>query len=147
VALAGGRGWLRYLGWIVVGLLVAIDMLLFVSFFPALVVTLPVTVFVANYLERRRAAGWETWGIAIGVAALPLFFAYTNRHGPGTYCYAIGTPKYPGTGCDEQWDPRPFLVIGVALLLLPVAGPLWARSRRSRVRKGLGPTGGGTAQG
>jgi hypothetical protein len=138
--LPGARGWLRYLGWIMVGLLVAVDLLLCVSFFPALVVTVPVTVVLANVMQGRLGAPWETWGVAIGVAALPLFFAYTNRHGPGTYCHVIGTAQYPGTECAEQWDPRPFLVIGVALLLLPIAGPLWLRCRRNHARTGVGPT-------
>lgn len=119
-------------GWIIVGLLAALNLLLLVSFFWGLIVTVPLTIGLASLLERRNGAEATKWGVAIGGSALPLYFAWFNRHGPGTYCHSIGTPQYPGTECGEQWDPRPFLVVGIALLLLPVIGPLWSRRRRNR---------------
>lgn len=118
-------------GWIGVGLLFALDLLLALSLFPLLIVSVPITVLAFHQLESRRGPDSAKWGLALGMAALPFFFAYTNRHGPGTWCHPIGTPQYPGTQCDEQWDPRPFAVAGTALVLGALLAPLIARRRQA----------------
>lgn len=121
-------------GWIAAGLLVALDLLLGISSLaPALIVVIPVTVLVFRRIERP-GADLNRWGLALGLAALPLFLAYTNRHGPGTYCHSIGTPQYPGTECDDQWDPRPFAAVGAALVAAAIVAPLALRHRRRRLR-------------
>lgn len=129
------RTLLSAVGWVVVGLLLAFDLLAAISaLVPLLVITGPLTWGLAYLLLHRTGARATRWGIAIGVAAMPLFLAYTNRHGPGTYCHPIGTPAYPGEECAEQWDPRPWLAIGIALLAAApaalIAGRLRGRSAR-----------------
>ena len=92
----------------------------------------PPAVVLGSLLDRRDGGGGSVrWAAAAGLAALPLLLAYLNRHGPGTWCHPIGTPRYPGTECGDQWDPRPFLAIGLALLLAPALAIPLAR-RRSR---------------
>ena len=83
--------------------------------------TAPPAVVLAHALERRDRGGTVRWTVTIGIAALPLLLAYLNRHGPGTWCHPIGTPRHPGVECADEWDPRPFLAIGLALLLTPAA--------------------------
>lgn len=65
---------------------------------------------------------------AISGASIPLLYvAWLNRLGPGTVC----RPIPGGQQCDEQWNPLPFLAIGVVLALLGVA-VFEARRRRAR---------------
>lgn len=125
------RSLARIAGWFVVGLLVAFDLLVVISaLLPLIVITGPLTYLAARWLARRPGPDAARWAIAAGVAALPLWLAWNNRHGPGTYCHPIGTPAYPGTECAEQWDPRPFAVIAVALLAAALIGPMVERCRR-----------------
>jgi len=120
---------LYLLGWIGVGLLGALNLLLALSIPPALLITLPLTVVAARGLSTRSGPEWCKWGLAVGLAALPIFFAYSNRHGPGTYCHSIGSPRHPGEECGDYWDPRPWIVIAALLMLLAPLGAWW-RARR-----------------
>jgi hypothetical protein len=132
-ALTGGgrRRVAGFAGWVVVGVLVAVDGLFAVSsLVPVVVLTIPVTIWLAGQLIRRGIVGNARWGVAVGASALPFFFAYTNRHGPGTYCQSIGSPPYVGQECADEWDPRPFLVAGVGMLLAAAVGTLWGIRRR-----------------
>jgi hypothetical protein len=52
--------------------------------------------------------------------------------GPGTHCHAIGTPQYPGTQCDEYLDPRPWLVMGLVLVVAGVVGFVVQRRRAAQ---------------
>jgi zinc ribbon protein len=123
---------LRAAGWTGVGVLMAIDLLMVISIPPVLLVTLPLTVLAFRALERWPGPDPARWWMALGMAALPFFFAYTNRHGPGTYCHSIGTPRYPGTECaDGLWDPRPFAAAGIALVLAAVLAPALSHRRRA----------------
>ncbi len=125
-----GRAAAELAAWVAFGALVAFDALCLVSALVFLLVVLgPVTALLGARLARRTSEPAARWGAALGAAALPSFFAYTNRHGPGTYCHAIGAPPFAGTQCDEQWDPRPWLAIGIALVLAGPAGFLLHRRR------------------
>ena len=121
----------RIAGWFLVGVLVAFDLLAMISaLVPLIVISGPVTYLAARRLARRTGPDATRWAAAAGMAALPLWLAWNNRHGPGTYCHPIGTPRYPGTECADQWDPRPFAVIAAALILAAVIGPVIERCRR-----------------
>jgi hypothetical protein len=117
-------------GWLVVGLLLAATLTALISVPPLALLTAPPAVVLAHALERRDRGGTVRWTVTIGIAALPLLLAYLNRHGPGTWCHPIGTPRYPGVECADEWDPRPFLAIGLALLLAPAAAIALARRHR-----------------
>jgi hypothetical protein len=118
-------------GWVAVGLLVAVTLLAAISLPPVALVTALPAVLLGRALDRRGGGEGSTrWAAAAGVAALPLLLAYLNRHGPGTWCHPIGTPQYPGQECADQWDPRPFLAIGLALLLAPAVVIALAARRR-----------------
>ena len=131
---------LLFVAWVVAGLMIAFDLLAFIS---ALVIVLPVTGALtagAFYLLDRRWPGSAArWGMAAGAAAMPLFLAYNNRHGPGTYCHAIGTPPYQGQSCGDEWDPRPWLLIGIGLIATGFLGALWDGRRRCRASAAANP--------
>jgi hypothetical protein len=121
----------RIAGWFLVGLVVGLDMLLMISaLFPLLVFGVPVAIVAVRLLNRRPGPDPAKWAIAAGVAAFPFWLAWNNRHGPGTYCHSIGTPRYPGTECGDEWDPRPFALAGIALVAAAVVGPAVDRCRR-----------------
>jgi hypothetical protein len=104
-------------------------------------VTGALTVGVIMALDRRWPGSAARWGMAVGAAAMPLFIAYNNRHGPGTYCHAFGTPPYQGQSCGEEWDPRPWLVIGLGLIAIGFIGALWDGRRRCRASAAVGTAG------
>ena len=115
-------------GWVVFGLLVGFALLCSISsLIPALVLVIPALIVLGRWLEQRRGGSAVYWGIALGAASAPLFLAYLNRHGPGTYCHAISG----GEECAEQWDPRPWLGIALALAAAGVAGFV-LQARRAR---------------
>lgn len=65
--------------------------------------------------------------VVAGLGAAPLFIARLNVGGPGTMC----SPQPNPTHCAELWDPLPFLLAGVALVVLGVALAWWfGRGRR-----------------
>jgi len=100
--------WLWFVVWLSVGALVAIGL---VSLGPlALLPALLITLAVASSSAARRSA----WGLASGIGVVSLLVAYVQREGPGTTCWRTAT----GGGCAEHLDPRPWLIAGVALLLL-----------------------------
>ena len=124
-----GAGW--FAAWAATGALGAFGALCLISsLFPLLVVVGPLLWFVVARLHRSRAPEATRWGIALGLAALPFFLAYTNRQGPGWVCHPIGSPEFPGEKCAEYWDPRPFWTAAALLCLASVTGPLWTRRRR-----------------
>lgn len=134
---------LLFLAWVVVGLMIAFDALAFIS---SLVIVLPVTGALTGgviiVLDHRRPGSAARWGMAVGAAAMPLFIAYNNRHGPGTYCHAFGTPPDQGQSCGDEWDPRPWLVIGIGLIATGFLGALWDGRRRCRASAVVGTSAG-----
>jgi hypothetical protein len=116
-------------GWIVFGLLTAASMIALVSIPYVIVVTGSLAVILGKTLDRHGGASHAVWS-TVGVAALPLFLAYSNRHGPGTYCQSIGRPPYVGQECGTYFDPRPFVLAAVALLIAPATVPGFRRLRR-----------------
>lgn len=109
---ATGRFALSFLTWIAVGLLVGLDALLFISFFPALLLTAPVTYGVALGIEQLAPSVPGRWGIAVGASALPFFFAFSNTPG--------------------QSDPQVWAALGIGLVLTGLVGALRAGRRACR---------------
>jgi len=133
---------LLFIAWFVVGLLVAFDLLAFIS---SLVIVLPLagplTGGLVVLLDRRWPSPAARWGLAVGAAAMPFFIAYNNRHGPGTYCHAFQAGQYTGTSCGDQWDPRPWAAIGIGLVLTGFVGAWWTGFRACCSGRGAGSLG------
>jgi ABC-type thiamin/hydroxymethylpyrimidine transport system permease subunit len=76
-------------------------------------------------LARHPQARTGLIGLVSGLGLPLLFVAFLNRAGPGTVCTTTATSQ----SCSEEWSPWPWLLIGVALV---VVGCVWfgVRSRR-----------------
>jgi hypothetical protein len=74
----------------------------------------------------RRALRRSGFGVLTGVGAMSLYVAYVQRRGPGTVCWHTAT----ASGCDQYANPWPWLVAGVALVVLGFI----AHGRRMRAR-------------
>ena len=84
--------------------------------------TVPVALVVTILLLRLKRFRGSVWGLLIGVGALPLAVAWDNRDGPGEQCRAIDG----GTQCDELYDPRKWLFVGLVFILAGLAAQLWS---------------------
>jgi hypothetical protein len=122
-------GWLWFGAWVFVGVGGALGLV-------SLLFLLPVVAAVAILLSRRASAAQSWWGAISGAGLLLLYVAYVQRHGPGTHCHAIGSRQYPGTQCDEYLDPRPWLVMGVVLVVAGVVGFVRRRRRMAQAHPG-----------
>jgi len=120
--------WLWFVTWVAVGALVALGLvsLGLLALVPALLIAFAI-------LLTSSAARRSAWGLLSGAGLLSLVVAYIQREGPGTTCWRTAT----GGGCEEHLDPRPWLIVGLALFLFGVAAQLVAD--RCRVR-GSAPT-------
>ena len=118
----GEWGW--FWVWAVVGGCVAISFVSFIGLF-----FLPVAALGAFAgLWWGRSSGARSSLGAISGAGVPfLVVAYLQRKGPGTVCWKSAT----ASGCDEYLDPRPWLVIGLVLVLAGIAAFHHARARRA----------------
>jgi len=74
----------------------------------------------------RAVASTAALGTITGAGLPFLLVAYMQRKGPGTVCWRNGTAG----GCDEYLDPRPWLAIGIVLVLAGVGA--FVRARRAR---------------
>ena len=112
-------------GWVVLGVGFAFGFVSFpLAWFPVGLLAL----LLGRDQRRMQAA----WGSVTGVGLLLLYVAYVQRHGPGEYCHAIGTAKYPGTECGDYMDPRPWLFAGIILVVGGVVCFVVQRHRRHR---------------
>jgi hypothetical protein len=57
-----------------------------------------------------------------------LVVAFLNREGPGTVCHSIDGGR--GTQCDDLYDPRKWLLFGLAFVLAGLAAQLLASASR-----------------
>jgi hypothetical protein len=69
------------------------------------------------FMATRPRIRASAFGLLTGAGALCLFVAWAQRRGPGEVCWQKGT----ATGCDQYLDPRPWLVLGVALVVSGIA--------------------------
>jgi hypothetical protein len=78
-------------------------------------------------LRRGRAVAFPAALGAVTGAGVPfLLVAYMQRKGPGTVCWGNATAG----GCDEYLDPRPWLAIGLVLVVGGIVA--FDRARRAR---------------
>jgi len=114
-------GWLWFVVWLPVGALVAVGLVALgpIALLPA--------VLIALAIASSRAARRSVWGLVSGAGLVALLVAYIQREGPGTTCWRTAT----GGGCEEHLDPRPWLLAGMALLLLGFVAQLLADRRRA----------------
>jgi hypothetical protein len=77
--------------------------------------TVPASALVAIALLTRPRFRGSAYGVLVGIGALPLGVAYDNRKGPGTVCHAIDHGR--GTQCDDLYDPRKWLLVGLVLVV------------------------------
>ena len=127
---ANADDWLRFAGWVVVGVGAAFGAVSFP-------LALPLVGLIAWLLGRKNRALPGVWGSVSGVGLLLLFVAYVQRHGPGQYCHPIGTSQFPGTECGDYMNPLPWLVAGIVLVIIGVVGFI---VRRRRVHHAPRPT-------
>jgi len=66
-------------------------------------------------LAVRRSSTRSRAGVVAGLGLPVLWVAWLNRDGPGTICHSTAT----GQTCGDQYNPLPWVVIG---LLLVAAG-------------------------
>jgi hypothetical protein len=83
---------------------------------------LVVTIVMASSPQIRRSA----FGLLTGMGALCLFVAWVQRRGPGEVCWQKGM----SSGCDQYLDPRPWLAVGIVLVIAGIAAHA-VRARRS----------------
>jgi hypothetical protein len=91
----------------------------------------PVSALVALFLLRKRGVRRSAYGALVGMGALPLFVAWHNRRGPGTVCHPFDHGR--GMQCDELYDPRVWLVVGIVLVVGGLAAHLATSSRRRQI--------------
>src|SRR5690349_18324900 len=74
----------------------------------------------------RAVVSTAALGAVTGAGVPFLLVAYMQRRGPGTVCWRNGT----ASGCGDYLDPRPWLAIGIVLVLAGVGA--FVRARRAR---------------
>jgi len=77
------------------------------------VFALPLALLAAVLLVVRHHAGRATLGALVGVGFLSLYVAYVQRRGPGTVSWHTAT----ASGTDQYLDPRPWLAVGILLVV------------------------------
>jgi hypothetical protein len=82
------------------------------------VLVLAVAAVATIVLARRPQARVGLTGLVSGLGLPLLYVAFLNRAGPGIVCTTTGTER----SCTDEWSPWPWLLIGVALV---VVGCVW----------------------
>jgi hypothetical protein len=65
-------------------------------------------------LISRPAIRRSAFGLLTGAGALLLYVAWVQRDGPGATCWHTAT----AAGCDQRLDPLPWLITGIALVVV-----------------------------
>jgi len=117
-----GTGIGAFLGWVLLGAGIGAGLGLGIpgGLFVALALVL-----VGGVLVVRQGLRPAQLGVVTGLGALPFSLAWLNRRGPGQYC----TEGVTGvSACVVQSNPWPFVLVGVALVVVGVV--LFRRLRR-----------------
>jgi hypothetical protein len=78
---------------------------------------------VAGGWRGRPYTATAPLGALTGAGVPFLLVAYLQRQGPGTVCWHTAT----ASGCDDYLDPRPWLAIGLVLVLGGIGAFVGAR--------------------
>jgi hypothetical protein len=112
-------GW--FWAWAAVGLAAAAG---FISLGPLLLIPAALAgAFLALPTASRRGAG----GLLLGVGVLSLSVAWMQRRGPGVVAWHTAT----ASGSEQYLDPRPWLAVGAALVVLGILAQLWLNHRHA----------------
>jgi uncharacterized membrane protein YedE/YeeE len=92
------------------------------------VFTVPGAALVTIFLLTRPRLRRSVYGVLVGIGVPLLIVAFLNREGPGTVCHSIDHGR--GTQCDDLYDPRKWLAVGLVFVAAGVAAQLWAAKPR-----------------
>ena len=81
--------------------------------------TVPASAIVTIVLLRRPRLRESAYGVLVGIGTVPVVVAYLNREGPGTVCHTFAGGR--GTQCDELYDPRKWLLVGLVFIAAGLA--------------------------
>ena len=110
-----------FLAWVGVGVGFALGVSALGVFAVPLALVATVLLIVFHHADRSAL------GVLAGVGLLSLYVAYVQRRGPGTVTWHTST----ASGSEQYLDPRPWLVVGIVLVLVGVATFVWRERRRS----------------
>jgi hypothetical protein len=119
--MAARPSWGAFAVWTVAGVAFGFSLVVI----PSLAAILLVVALVMGIL--RPALFGSAVGSLAGVGLMSVYIAFVQRQGPGTVCWQTAT----ASGCDEYLDPRPWLVAGLAMIVIAV---VVQATRRRRVR-------------
>jgi hypothetical protein len=111
------RNWPWFVGWFVVGL--AGSMVIVASFTWLGLLAVPLAAGGAVLLLRFDPAHRGIEGLMSGLSAPFGFVAYQNRKGPGQHCWTSRDGL--SSGCEELFNPWPWLLVAVLALSAGVA--------------------------
>ena len=108
------RRWLGFSAWVVVGTVVCLGSLVFPTLGLVLLAA-TVVVLLTKPLTRRSA-----FGVLVGAGLPLLYVAWSYRSGAGWVCSY--TPS--STSCGQYPDPWPWLIAGIALIIVGIVAHL-----------------------
>jgi hypothetical protein len=90
---------------------------------------IPLAIVATVLLARRTSWRLGFSGLIAGPGAPLIYVAYLNRAGPGNVCTAVAR----GTSCMQEFDPLPWLIVGLALVAAGVAAFLIRTRSQPRI--------------
>jgi len=121
------RAWGWFAVWAAIGAVASFGVIGLLSIgLPLLVVSGGATGFL---LSRRPDSRAGLWGLLTGASFTAWFLVWTNRDGPGDVCHTTATEQ----SCQQEWNPIPFAVVAVLLL---VGGVVLFEISRRRLYRG-----------
>ncbi len=121
------EGWWRFAAWVFAG---ALTMFAWLTGFSIGLFLLPFAVLVIWLVARKSRIWPEILGMVGGAGVICLVIAAVNHEGPG--CRTTEEAGAITVTCGGSLDPKPWLVVGFALLA--VAPLLYAFARRRIVK-------------
>jgi amino acid transporter len=118
------RAWGWFAVWVAIGAVASFGII------GLLTIGLPLLVLsggtAAWLLAKQSESRAGTWGLLSGAAAAAGFLAWTNRDGPGDVCHTTATEQ----SCQQEWNPIPFALVAVLLLVTGVVLFVIAQRRK-----------------
>jgi hypothetical protein len=126
-AVSDRRAWGWFAVWVATGAVASFGVIgLLTIGLPLLVVSGGAT---AVLLTRRPESRVGLWGLLSGASVAAWFLAWVNRDGPGDVCRTTPTEQ----SCQQEWNPIPFTVVAVLLLVVGVVFFVTVRRRSEEV--------------